>query len=154
MRQAIAAAMDFGKVGVLKLPAPRSEAGKVGSINICLVGNAQLIQTSPGLQGAGAGSGVRAGPESCVLSAWSWGWRADLACAEMAMAHGYLQTLGFVSLPAGMVQSYLPALAADPRTSYLQAAVAAACAMLPWQTDHHSAPRHWGAGSPGHGLSG
>lgn len=75
MRQAIAAAMDFRKAGVLKLPAPRSEAGKVGSINICLVGNAQLIQTSPGLQGAGAGSGVRAGPESCMLRAWSWGWR-------------------------------------------------------------------------------
>ena len=104
----------------------------------CLVGNAQFMQTSLGLQGARAGSGVHAGPQSCRLHAWSWGLRVASACAEMATACGYMHILGFASLPAGTVQGFLPALAAHPSTCNLQAAVVAACAMLAWHTDHHS----------------
>jgi len=81
----------------------------------------------------------------------------------MATAYGYVLTLGFVSPLAGVVQRFLPALAAAHGTCCLQAAVVAACAVLVWLTDHHSTLQTLqaftklqplGEGSPGNGLRG
>lgn len=69
---ALAAARGFREGGGLKLTAL--------SLDLCLVGNAELIQTSPGLQGAGVGSCAWGG-QLCMSS-----WSGDGQCPEVALA--------------------------------------------------------------------
>lgn len=62
LRQALAAAMGFGGVGVLKLPAPRSEVEKVGFTGYVSCWECSAHTNISRMQGAGAGSDVCAGP--------------------------------------------------------------------------------------------
>lgn len=104
LRQALAAATDFRRAEFLKLPAPRSEAGKVGSVGYMPCWKCSAHTNISRAARSWSRQRLHPGPRSCMLRAWSWEQGGGSARAAVAMAHGCMQTLGFVSLPAGTVR--------------------------------------------------
>lgn len=104
LRQALVTATDFRRAGFLKLPAPRSEAGKVGSVGYMPCWKCSAHTNISRAARSWSRQRLHPGPWSCMLRAWSWAWGVGSARAKVAMACGCMQTLGFVSLPASTVR--------------------------------------------------